>query len=74
MDEVEALVRELCAAHPALRAARRAADLPRGFQRHTGFDPLAATTRRSCRRVVAHLGYRDAGASAMSCWTSSWAP
>jgi lysyl-tRNA synthetase class 2 len=59
MNEVEALVRELCAAPAALRAAERLS-YREVFQRHTGLDPLEATIPQLFE-VVAPLGYRNAG-------------
>jgi elongation factor P--(R)-beta-lysine ligase len=60
MDEVEALVRGLCGAHPALRVGAQRLSYREVFQRHTGLDPLDATIPQLLE-VVAHLGYRTAG-------------
>jgi lysyl-tRNA synthetase class 2 len=60
MDEVEALVRELCPAHPALALSAERLSYREVFQRHTGLDPLEATIAQLLQ-VIAHLGYRDAG-------------
>jgi elongation factor P--(R)-beta-lysine ligase len=60
MDEVEALVRELCAAHPALQGATQRLSYREVFQRHTGLDPLDATSAQLLA-VIAHLGYRTPG-------------
>ena len=40
MDEVEALMRELCAAHPALARPAERLTYREAFGRHTGLDPL----------------------------------
>ena len=58
MAEVEALIRALCAAHPALLRAAERLSYREVFVRHTGLDPLAATIPQLLG-VVAHLGYRD---------------
>jgi lysyl-tRNA synthetase class 2 len=60
MDEVEALVRELCPAHPALQAPAQRLSYREVFARHTGLDPLQATVPQLLQ-VVAHLGYRECG-------------
>jgi lysyl-tRNA synthetase class 2 len=60
MDEVEALVRELCSAHPALRISAQRLSYREVFAQHTGLDPLDATIAQLLE-VVAHLGYRSAG-------------
>jgi elongation factor P--(R)-beta-lysine ligase len=60
MDEVEALVRALCSAHPALQGAAQRLSYRELFQRHTGLDPLDATIPQLLE-VIAHLGYRSAG-------------
>jgi elongation factor P--(R)-beta-lysine ligase len=60
MDEVEALVRELCTAHPALRGTAQQLSYREVFARHTGLDPLDATIPQLLE-VIAHLGYRTAG-------------
>jgi len=59
MDEVEALVRELCASHPAAAHPAERLTYREAFTRHTGLDPLAATLPQ-LQEVVAPLGYRDA--------------
>jgi lysyl-tRNA synthetase class 2 len=59
MDEVEALVRALCPAHPAMRRPAERLSYREVFQRHTGLDPFAATTPQLLG-VIQHLGYRDA--------------
>jgi lysyl-tRNA synthetase class 2 len=59
MDEVEALVRELCTAHPALARPAEHLSYREAFSRHTGLEPLAATLAQ-LRGVVEPLGYRDA--------------
>ncbi len=56
MDEVDELVRELCPAHPALRARGERLSYREAFVRHTGLDPLDATIPQLAG-VVAHLGY-----------------
>jgi elongation factor P--(R)-beta-lysine ligase len=58
MDEVEALVRELCAAHPALTRPAVRLSYREAFSRHTGLDPLAATLSQ-LQAVVEPLGFRD---------------
>ncbi len=58
MDEVEALIRALCSAHPALGCAAERLSYREVFARHTGLDPLDATIAQ-LRERVAHLGYRD---------------
>ncbi len=58
MDEVEALLQELCAAHPALQRRAERLSYREVFARHAGFDPLEATIPE-LRAAVAHLGYRD---------------
>jgi lysyl-tRNA synthetase class 2 len=60
MDEVEALVRELCSAHPALRVTAQRLSYREVFARHAGLDPLEATVPQLLE-VVAHLGYRESG-------------
>jgi lysyl-tRNA synthetase class 2 len=59
MDEVEALVRELCTSHPALARPAERLTYHEAFSRHTGLDPLAATLTQ-LHAVVAPLGYREA--------------
>jgi lysyl-tRNA synthetase class 2 len=59
MDEVEALVRELCASHPATARPAERLTYREAFTRHTGLDPLAATLPQ-LQGVVEPLGYRDA--------------
>ncbi|HEY1900638.1 MAG TPA: EF-P lysine aminoacylase EpmA [Steroidobacteraceae bacterium] len=59
MDEVAALLQELCAGHPALRHPAERLSYREVFRRHTGLDPLQATPSELLG-VVAHLGYRDA--------------
>jgi lysyl-tRNA synthetase class 2 len=59
MDEVEALVRVLCPAHPAMRRPAERLSYREVFQRHTGVDPFTATTPELLH-VIQHLGYRDA--------------
>jgi elongation factor P--(R)-beta-lysine ligase len=59
MDEVEALVRELCAGHPAVAHAAERLSYREAFSRHTGLDPLAATLPQ-LQQLVEPLGYRDA--------------
>jgi lysyl-tRNA synthetase class 2 len=61
MDEVEALVRELCPAHPALRVTAQRLSYREVFQRHTGLDPLEASVPQLLQ-VIAHLGYQSPGA------------
>jgi lysyl-tRNA synthetase class 2 len=58
MDEVEALVRELCATHPALQRPAARHSYRELFLGHTGLDPFDATIPE-LQRVVTHLGYRD---------------
>ena len=58
MDEVEALVRELCAQHPALLGPGERLTYREAFCRHTGVDPLAATLAQ-LQGLVEPLGYRD---------------
>jgi lysyl-tRNA synthetase class 2 len=58
MDEVEALVRALCASHPGLQRPAERCSYREVFMRHTGLDPFAATIPQ-LQGVVAHLGYRD---------------
>ncbi len=60
MDEVEALVRALCASHPALQRPAERLSYREVFRRHTGLEPLDAPIPELLK-VVAHLGYRDAG-------------
>ena len=57
MDEVEALVRELCPAHPALQAPAQRLSYREVFQRHTGLDPLDASIAQLLQ-VTAPLGYQ----------------
>ncbi|HEV2704104.1 MAG TPA: EF-P lysine aminoacylase EpmA [Steroidobacteraceae bacterium] len=57
MDEVEALVRELCVAHPAMRYPATRVSYREVFLRHTGLDPFAATIAQ-LHGAVAHLGYQ----------------
>ena len=59
MDEVEALVRELCASHPAVARPAERLTYREAFTRHTGLDPLAATLPQ-LQEVVEPLGYREA--------------
>ena len=59
MDEVEALIRVLCGAHPALRRPAERLSYREVFVRHTGLDPFEATTAELLG-LVAHLGYHDA--------------
>jgi len=59
MDEVEALVRELCASHPAVARPAERLTYREVFTRHTGLDPLAATLPQ-LQEVVEPLGYREA--------------
>jgi lysyl-tRNA synthetase class 2 len=58
MDEVEALLQDLCAAHPALQRRAERLSYREVFAHHAGFDPLDATIPE-LRGAVAHLGYRD---------------
>lgn len=58
MDEVQALVRELCATHPAVRRAERLS-YREVFKRHVGLDPLQAPLP-ALQAVIQHLGYREA--------------
>jgi lysyl-tRNA synthetase class 2 len=58
MDEVEALVRELCPSHPALQRPALRLSYREVFQRHTGLDPLVAAIPELLA-LVAHLGYTD---------------
>jgi elongation factor P--(R)-beta-lysine ligase len=60
MEEVEALVRELCRTHPALQVPARRLSYREVFRRHTGLDPLDAT-RAQLLEVIAPLGYRTPG-------------
>ena len=60
MAEVEALVRELCATHPAAAHPAERLSYREAFLRHTGLDPLVATLSQ-LHSVVEPLGYRDAG-------------
>lgn len=57
MDEVEALVRELCGPHPALRRPGERHSYREVFRQHTGLDPLEASSAQLLQ-AVAHLGYR----------------
>lgn len=59
MNEVEALLQELCAAHPALQRRAERLSYREVFARHVGFDPLEASIPE-LQAAVAHLGYRDA--------------
>jgi lysyl-tRNA synthetase class 2 len=59
MDEVEALVRDLCPTHPALRYPAERLSYCEVFRRHTALDPLVATIPQ-LRAAVEHLGYREA--------------
>jgi len=59
MDEVEALVRALCPAHPTLLRPAERLSYRDIFLRHTGLDPFAATLPQ-LQGVVQHLGYREA--------------
>jgi lysyl-tRNA synthetase class 2 len=61
MDEVEALVRELCPAHPGLQLPARRASYREVFEQHTGLDPLDAGVPQLLK-VIAHLGYHTPGA------------
>jgi lysyl-tRNA synthetase class 2 len=58
MDEVEALVRELCATHPAVRHPAMRLTYQEVFRKHTGLDPFAATLPQ-LQGAVAHLGYHS---------------
>jgi elongation factor P--(R)-beta-lysine ligase len=58
MDEVEALLRALCSAHPALLRSAERLSYREVFARHTGLDPFDASMGQLLG-VVAHLGYRD---------------
>jgi lysyl-tRNA synthetase class 2 len=58
MDEVEALLQELCALHPALQRRAERLSYRDAFVRHAGLDPFEATIAQ-LRAAVAHLGYRD---------------
>jgi lysyl-tRNA synthetase class 2 len=58
MAEVEALVRALCATHPALARPAERLSYREVFSRHTGLDPLTASLPR-LQAVVEPLGYRD---------------
>ncbi len=60
MDEVEALVRELCADLPALQRPAERTAYRDAFRQHTGLDPLEATLAELLA-VVAPLGYRPSG-------------
>lgn len=57
MDEVEALVRELCADHPAVRQPAVRLTYREAFLQHTGLDPFAATLPQ-LQSAVAHLAYQ----------------
>jgi elongation factor P--(R)-beta-lysine ligase len=59
MAEVEALVRALCEAHPALARPALRLSYREVFGQHTGLDPLAATLAQ-LQGVVEPLGYREA--------------
>jgi lysyl-tRNA synthetase class 2 len=59
MDEVEALVRDLCPAHPALRRPALRLTYREIFLQHTGLDPLTAAIPELLA-VVAPLGFRGA--------------
>ena len=61
MDEVEALVRELCTGHPALQVPAQRLSYREVFARHTGLDPLDASGAQLLE-VIAPLGYRTPGA------------
>jgi len=61
MDEVAALVRELCPAHPAVMRPAERLTYREAFGRHTGIDPLTASIAE-LEGVVQHLGYRAAAA------------
>ena len=58
MAEVEALVRELCPAHPALAQPAERLSYREAFSRHAGLDPLAATLPQ-LQAVVEPLDYRN---------------
>jgi elongation factor P--(R)-beta-lysine ligase len=60
MAEVEALVRELCGAHPVLQAPAQRLSYREVFAHHTGLDPLDATLPQLLE-VIAPLGYRNPG-------------
>lgn len=57
MDEVEALVRELCAAHPAVRQPAVRLTYREAFLQHLGLDPFAASIPQ-LQAAVAHLAYQ----------------
>jgi lysyl-tRNA synthetase class 2 len=59
MAEVEALVRELCATHPAARRGAERLSYCEVFQRHVGLDPLKAPLAQ-LQGVISHLGYQEA--------------
>ncbi len=59
MDEVEALVQELCAGHPALQYPAKRLSYREVFRHQTGLDPLDASIPQLLG-VVAHMGYREA--------------
>jgi elongation factor P--(R)-beta-lysine ligase len=58
IDEVEALVRELCDTLPALRRPAERVSYREVFERHTGVDPFGASLAQ-LTDVVARLGFRD---------------
>jgi lysyl-tRNA synthetase class 2 len=57
MDEVEALVRELCPDHPATRQPAVRLTYREAFLKHTSLDPFAATLPE-LQGAVAHLAYQ----------------
>jgi lysyl-tRNA synthetase class 2 len=59
MAEVESLVRELCAGHPAARRPAEQLSYCEVFKRHVGLDPLQAPLPE-LQAVIQHLGYREA--------------
>ena len=63
MDEVEALIRALCNAHPALLRAAERLSYRRGLPAPHGAGSARGHAWRSCWSVVAPLGYRDPGAA-----------
>ena len=73
MDEVEALLRELCADHPACGSRQCGSPIARPSSSTPGLIPLRPPCR-SCRARSPTSPTRLASpAREMSCWTSSWA-
>jgi lysyl-tRNA synthetase class 2 len=60
MTEVDALIRDLCAAHPVLRVPAERLSYRQVFLRHVGLDPFEASVPQ-LQAAVAHLGYQEHG-------------